>query len=253
MFKKILLIVPFFITELAYGEWTKITTSSDANVYIEESTVRRSGDKVKVWNLFDFKVEQVVSGRRFHSARSMMEYDCVGENERLLSHSFHSLKMGLGNTVHTESAVGNWEPVSPTSIGRSLFDHLCQKDKYQSKKFPTVYSSWPSAGEDKNFEVRYDRSSIVKTGSNVSVWVLLNHFSPIDIERKKFKSTVIQSHIDCKRLVHRNGLGRAYTLKNGVGEYFEFPENNEWTKYNPGSITSKIAGIVCEDKKGATP
>src|SRR5258705_12025861 len=73
---------------IADAEWSEIGSHKDKggiDIYAARSTIRRSGNLVKIWEMFDYKTAQVVEGRRFLSFKQHLEYDCKGQRQRHLS------------------------------------------------------------------------------------------------------------------------------------------------------------------------
>lgn len=83
------------------------------DVYLARSTIRRTGDRVRMWDMFEFKTPQVISGFRVASVRNQHEYDCRTPRRRMLSTTGFAGHMGNGGAVVSESAPTGWEAVSP--------------------------------------------------------------------------------------------------------------------------------------------
>ena len=58
------------------AEWTEVGGNDDRTTYADLSTIRKSGDKVKMWDLLDHKVAMTVGNTRYLSMTSQHEYDC---------------------------------------------------------------------------------------------------------------------------------------------------------------------------------
>ncbi len=52
-----------------YAEWKKINENETFTVYVDPDTVRRKGDLVKMWELYDFKTVQTVDGDSYLSSK----------------------------------------------------------------------------------------------------------------------------------------------------------------------------------------
>jgi hypothetical protein len=96
-------------------------------VYFDPDTLRRKGDVVKWWELYDYKVTQTVSGNSFLSIKAQNEYDCAEERIRTLAMSEFSGNMGTGTVIYTSSDVGKWAPVQPASLGQTMWEGACAK------------------------------------------------------------------------------------------------------------------------------
>ena len=67
----------------AYAEWVRIG-ENDRSVGWADTAIRRSGDMVEMWVLFDYKSIQSSprSGKRYFSEKAQREIDCRSERER---------------------------------------------------------------------------------------------------------------------------------------------------------------------------
>ena len=95
-------------------QWTLLGSSvanGGTDVYIAPASVRRSGDKARMYNLYDFKTRQVIDGKAFFSARNEFEYDCARSRHRMLTTTGFTGKMGKGAVVDSSDAPMAWEPV----------------------------------------------------------------------------------------------------------------------------------------------
>lgn len=107
-------------------EWEKISESSDgATVYYAPDTIRKNGDRVKMWYLYDYKNAQDPFSEPYLSKKAQFEDDCKEEQIRLLAFSVHSGNMGAGEVVYSNSDPLKWEPVWPSSIGETMWKFAC--------------------------------------------------------------------------------------------------------------------------------
>lgn len=111
----------------AYAEWVQIdTTDEGMSTYVDPTTIRRKGDLVKMWHMFDEKIADNFRGSTFLSIRAQNEYDCAEERSRRLASSYHSGNMGSGKVVAT-SDESKWASVAPRSVGQALWAFACDK------------------------------------------------------------------------------------------------------------------------------
>ena len=89
--------------------------------------MRRSGDLVKLWEMFDFKTPQVIGGQRVLSVQSHYEYDCKSARRRMLSTVGFSGHMGKTVVVDTGTAPEPWESVAPDTYQGELRKIACAK------------------------------------------------------------------------------------------------------------------------------
>lgn len=126
MRKVILMIVLSAVSSNAAAEWepamynkgnTKIT-------YVDAATIRKAGNKVKMWSLTDFKTAEYYGQKPYMSQKDQREYDCKEKRMRLLFASIHIGNMGRGEVI-SEANTQNWEPVPPGTIGEALWKIAC--------------------------------------------------------------------------------------------------------------------------------
>ena len=113
----------------AYAEWVKVSDSDEAGmtVYVDPATIRRNRNLVKMWQFYDYKTVQTVAGIGFLTVKEQWEFDCAEGRRRVLALTEFSGNMGSGTEVYTNSEVGKWQPVAPSSIGQLLWKFACGK------------------------------------------------------------------------------------------------------------------------------
>ena len=113
----------------AYADWVKVSDSDEAGmtVYVDPATIRRNRNLVKMWQFYDYKTVQTVAGIGFLTVKEQWEFDCAEERRRVLALTEFSGNMGSGTVVYTNSEVGKWQPVAPSSIGQLLWKFACGK------------------------------------------------------------------------------------------------------------------------------
>ena len=117
----------------AMAEWTKAGRNSNQtyDYYVDNASIKRKGNIVKMWHLYDLKTAQadVVDKSKFHlSTKIQNEYDCSEERVRLLAFSNHTKHMGTGDTVYSDYSVkDDFEAVAPDSINMALLNIACGK------------------------------------------------------------------------------------------------------------------------------
>jgi len=129
MTRLLLIILLFLSSAPAYAEWVKVSDSDEAGktVYVDPATIRRNSNLVTMWQFYDYKTVQTVGGIRFLTAKEQWEFDCAEERSRVLALKEFSGNMGSGTVVYTNSQVGKWQSVTPSSIGQLLWKFACGK------------------------------------------------------------------------------------------------------------------------------
>ena len=113
----------------AYAEWVDIgiTTHDGATVYFDPDTIRRNGDRVKMWELDDFKTIQTVASYSYLSSKVQREFDCTEERMRVLEGTTFSGNMGNGQVVYAHSDENKWQSVELERSGKALWIVACNK------------------------------------------------------------------------------------------------------------------------------
>ena len=97
------------------------------DVYVARSSIIRSGNSARMWDLWDFKSPHVFEGKSFLSARNHYEYDCSSQRRRMLSTTGFSQHMAQGAVVGSGDSVLAWEPIPPTGPIRDYWKIACAK------------------------------------------------------------------------------------------------------------------------------
>jgi hypothetical protein len=98
-------------------------------VYVDPDTIRRNGNLVKMWLLYDYnsKTTQTQERGSIVSAKTQCEYECLEERFRTHAMLEYSGNMGEGKLVFTNTDVGNWAPILPGSIVQLEWQRACGK------------------------------------------------------------------------------------------------------------------------------
>ena len=107
----------------ATPHWALIGTvpnNGGVDLYVARESIRRSGDRARMLNLFDFRTRQVFEGKPFLSSRNQYEFDCARSRQRVLSATGYSGHMGQGSVVISSSGDSPWQPVGTSG---PMHDH----------------------------------------------------------------------------------------------------------------------------------
>ena len=128
MRKIILMMFLAGVSQATKAEWIAYATSGDGNqvVYVNPATIRKDGDKVKMWSLYDFKTAQpLTDGKFFLSQMAQYEYDCKQEQMRVLAMFLHSGNMRKGDVLISSFDIRKWAPFAPESTNEFLWNYAC--------------------------------------------------------------------------------------------------------------------------------
>lgn len=93
--------------------------------YADLTSARKAYNRVKMWVLFDYKIEQKVSGFNFLSEKIRREYDCEEEQMRMLAFSLFSWNMEKGDLVRSYNQPQKWEKIQSGSIDELEWKAAC--------------------------------------------------------------------------------------------------------------------------------
>ena len=128
--KKILVLLLLMVSTSVFAEWTEVGQSADdTTVYADFGTIKRKGNKVKMWKLYDFKtVKKLGENDRYLSEMRRGEYDCEEETVRMLDLHGYSGNMKTGHNVYSSNNIKDEATsILPESIGETLFKIACGK------------------------------------------------------------------------------------------------------------------------------
>jgi len=116
MKKLLLAITLILISTGTMAEWTEISKSDNKGgytAYADLTSIRKAGDRVKMWTLFDYQIEQKASGVIFLSKTIRRDYDCKGEHTRILAFKLFSWNMEQGKRMRSYNQPQQWKEIQP--------------------------------------------------------------------------------------------------------------------------------------------
>jgi len=129
--KKILLTLMLAVmSSSAMANWVEVGKEVGSRMifYADPTTIKKHGNTVKMWVLYDYKETQKKGNSKpFRSYKDYFEYDCKEDHGRSRYVSFHSENMGGGVSIESRNYISKWEPLSPHSIGLTLLEFACGK------------------------------------------------------------------------------------------------------------------------------
>jgi hypothetical protein len=113
------------------ANWTFIgnTEYGGFSEFVDLNSIKRKGNKVKMWSLRNFSlVQKVPSIDNFFSIISLDEYDCKEDTIEVLMVIWYSEHMGYGNVIHKIKDVENFkEAAIPNSVAKMKLNSACLK------------------------------------------------------------------------------------------------------------------------------
>jgi len=126
--KYLLVLILILASDLVRAEWSKIGESEERGgytAYADLTSARKAYNRVKMWVLFDYKIEQKVSGFNFLSEKIRREYDCEEEQMRMLAFSLFSWNMEKGDLVRSYNQPQKWEKIQSGGIDELEWKAAC--------------------------------------------------------------------------------------------------------------------------------
>ena len=112
----------------ALAEWVEIEKFEDGiRVFVERSSVRRSGDKAQLEHLVRWSEPQRDEGLPpYLSTTVRTAYDCIGKREKYLSSTSYAGAMGNGaEVVADDNEAQGWYSISESSMEDKLWQIAC--------------------------------------------------------------------------------------------------------------------------------
>jgi len=109
------------------AELINVGSNENTTIYVDPSTVKKTGNTATMWHLTDFKTAQQDMGEKYMSAKDQNEYDCKEIKSRRRAYSQHSKNMGKGKVVYSDTFTSRWKPVPPDSGIEILWKFACIK------------------------------------------------------------------------------------------------------------------------------
>jgi hypothetical protein len=122
---KIILMMLLLMSNSAMAGWSKVTVNEEVTIYAELSSLNKSNDKVKMWDLTDLKSKSTAN--KFQSIKTFHEYDCKLQKSRILAYTMYSGNMGNGNVLSSSNYAHDWLPVKSGGGVMILWNTACGK------------------------------------------------------------------------------------------------------------------------------
>ena len=116
------------ISTSVMAEWKQNSSDKDSATYVDASSARKYGVKIKIWSLISFKTYQKdANGHDYKSLMTYNEFNCADDEYRHTSYLSHSEEMGAGETVYSSTVKdAAWEPVPPGTIISDIAKYACK-------------------------------------------------------------------------------------------------------------------------------
>ena len=112
----------------ALAEWALLIESDDVNWYVDETLTRKRGTMAKVWSLQDYLTPQPLYGGEYQSVKMQAEIRCHSNEWRVFYFTYHSGRMGTGETIYSQETAGAWKKVVAGDYSEALFNTGCHPE-----------------------------------------------------------------------------------------------------------------------------
>ncbi len=129
MQKFMLMVVPFFASNIALAEWLQVEHSDIQTSYADSQVIRSGWSKRKMALLSDYMSARRYDGKPFLSVLSQYEYNCKDKQAQMLSYTLYSEHMGQGGEVYSSTADNKWKAVAAGSLDDTLWKMACEKNE----------------------------------------------------------------------------------------------------------------------------
>lgn len=125
--KKTLLAITLALSSMAASAaWEKAAANDTQALYIDRSSIRKSGNMAKMWAMTDLNKPLIIANESALSTKRQDEYDCKRERLRTVFFAFYSGHMGGGETLISNPKALDWAPVAPGTMSQSLWEAACK-------------------------------------------------------------------------------------------------------------------------------
>ena len=127
--KKLILTILLTITSTsALAEWTYLTSSKDADYYVDKTDIRKKGNTVKMWAILNYNSPHELGSRTYLSMKSLKEFDCVEVTVAIISSVyFFSGSMSSGEMIFQHKTDPKPEDIAPDTSMKVLWETACNK------------------------------------------------------------------------------------------------------------------------------
>ena len=109
-----------------WPQWTVTNYNEAITIYADVSTIRETGGAALMWDMTDFQTGTALGGnKRALSFKREQEFDCNGQQARILYISWHSGHMGEGEILGSDRKTGDWRRVLVGTVLERLWRTAC--------------------------------------------------------------------------------------------------------------------------------
>lgn len=126
MRKFVVMMVLVMMSSSAMAEWIEIMRSTTRTDYVDLSSIRKVGNKAKIWALIDYSTPRLINNSVNLSMAYLVEVDCNEDVSRGLEMLFYPKNMGAGELTNSfDIDNSKWTPNVPGTVGELQFKIAC--------------------------------------------------------------------------------------------------------------------------------
>jgi len=264
MKKLLLTLMLAVVSSSAMAEWVEVAGSAEGTeeteavtAYADPDTIRKTGNRVKMWVLVDYKITEEESGAT--SVRQKEEYDCKEKKSRILFVAFYSGHMGKDETIFTHSEPeASLQQSLAGGVAEAVLEFACGGFYPKlPRTFPSISSNAVAEWVEVSRSIEYgvalyaDPATIRKSGNMATMWELMDSKTAGEGPgpgNKFIHSLVSQAEYDCKdkRIRFLDFIGFSENMGKGELIESEIMPISEWKLILPEDITyKKMWKIAC--------
>jgi len=112
----------------AMAEWVSIGEQGPAEVFVDKTTIVRTGDMATMWMLQELKTPGSAGGAAYVSLKRQDEFDCKDPRTRGVQITAYPQPKGEGKAIASEKGSGAWSKIVPESTNELLWKIACAKE-----------------------------------------------------------------------------------------------------------------------------
>jgi hypothetical protein len=109
----------------AKPEWILINSNEGLNNYIDYASIRKTSNKVMMWDMSDYKKPQESGGVKYLSSALRYEYDCQEKTIKLTSYIAYEGNMGVIPVSINHNVDVKTSQVMPNTTGQDKWEIAC--------------------------------------------------------------------------------------------------------------------------------
>jgi hypothetical protein len=126
--KRLLFVVLMVTCSVSWAEWELVGKSADNSLFVDTSTIRKSGNFVKMWSMRNYTLVQTTGKWKWRSMMLLDVYNCKEEVMAVVQVNAFEGEMASGQSLATETyqqSEWNWRHVLPGSTGKIQWEIAC--------------------------------------------------------------------------------------------------------------------------------